>query len=202
MLPIIKKIHHTYVFKRRIDVISDAINNKLPSVSTILDIGCGDGSISKQIIDKRGNVKIVGIDIMKRPECHIEYVSFDGKNIPFKDQSFDAIQLVDVLHHTNDIKTVMLESVSKTNQYVIIKDHIYRNKLDFSILRFMDWIGNAPHGVEIIYNFQKEKFWMDLFKELNLEIVSFENKINLYPWMFNWIFGRKLHFVAILKRKN
>lgn len=201
MLSFIKKLHHKYVFLRRIEVISNGINNQLPSVNSILDIGCGDGSISKMISDKRKDIKIVGIDIMERPTCHIEYVSFDGTTIPFEHNSFDAVQLVDVLHHTYNIKELMTESLSKSDQYMIIKDHIYSNKLDFLTLKFMDWVGNAPHGVEIIYNFQKEKYWLDLFKELDLEIVSFERKVKLYPTLFNLIFGRRLHFIAILKKK-
>lgn len=201
MLSFIKKLHHKYVFLRRIEVISDGINNQLPVVNSVLDIGCGDGSISKKIIDKRKDLKIVGIDIMERPMCHIEYVSFDGTTIPFEDNSFDAVQLVDVLHHTCNIKELMIESLSKSSQYMIIKDHIYVNRIDFLTLKFMDWIGNAPHGVEIIYNFQKEKYWMNLFKELNLEIVSIERKVKLYPTLFNLIFGRKLHFIVILKKK-
>ncbi len=202
MLSFIKKLHHTYVFKRRIEVISDTINQLLPKVDSILDIGCGDGSISKKIIDKRDNLKITGIDIMERPLCHIEYASFDGKVIPFENESFDAVQLVDVLHHTYDIKELMQESISKSNKYVIIKDHIYANRLDFLTLKFMDWIGNAPHGVEIIYNFQKEKYWIKLYEELGLEIVSLEKKVKLYPPLFNWVFGRKLHFVVILQKRK
>ncbi len=200
MLSFIKKLHHTYVFKRRIEVISETINHLLPKVDSILDIGCGDGSISKKIIDKRGDLQITGIDIMERPMCHIEYASFDGKVIPFENNSFDAVQLIDVLHHTNDIKELMQESLSKSKKYVIIKDHIYSNRIDFLTLKFMDWIGNAPHGVEIIYNFQKEKYWINLYEELGLEIVSLERKVKLYPTLFNWIFGRKLHFVVILQK--
>lgn len=201
MLSFIKKLHHKYVFLRRIEVISDGINNQLPVVNSILDIGCGDGSISKKIIDKRNGLKIVGIDIMERPECHVEYVSFDGTTIPFEDNTFDAVQFVDVLHHTYNIKELMKESLRKSSQYMIIKDHIYVNRIDFLTLKFMDWVGNAPHGVEIIYNFQKEKYWIDLFKELDLEIVSFQRKVKLYPSLFNIIFGRNLHFIAILKKK-
>ena len=62
-------------------------------------------------------------------------------NIPFQEKEFDAVQLIDVLHHTDNIEKVLENAIKYTNKYVIIKDHIYLSKLDFQTLKFMDWIG-------------------------------------------------------------
>ncbi len=202
MLKLIKNLHHKYVFQRRIDVISDEIAKEIPDNISILDIGCGDGSISDRIIKKKPGTVIEGIDIMERPMCLIPYKNFDGMTIPYPENSFNSVLIVDVLHHTYKIKELMKNAVATSNKYVIIKDHIYKNKIDFLTLKFMDWVGNAPHGVEIIYNFKKEKFWMELFEDLNLEIVSMNKRIPLYPSFFNLIFGRGLHFVVLLKKKG
>ena len=53
-----------------------------------------------------------------------------------------------------------------------------------------------------IYNFKTEKYWMELFDELGLEVVTMNKRIPLYPGVFNMIFGRQLHFIAVLKKKN
>jgi hypothetical protein len=66
----------------------------------------------------------------------------------------------------------------------------------------MDWVGNKPHSVDVIYNFKKEEYWKQLFEELGLEIVIFNKQIPLYPIPFNSLFGRELHFVALLKVKK
>lgn len=202
MLNIIKKLHHKYVFMRRIEVISDEIAKQIPANISILDIGCGDGNIGKLIREKKEGVVLSGIDIMERPACYIPYKNFDGLNIPYPNNAFDAVLFVDVLHHTHQITELMKNAVSASSKYVIIKDHMYKTPLDFAILKFMDWVGNAPHGVEIIYNFKKEEYWLKLFKELDLEVIHLNRKIPLYPLLFNFIFGRKLHFITLLKKKN
>ena len=66
----------------------------------------------------------------------------------------------------------------------------------------MDWVGNAPHGVDVVYNFKKESYWLSVFDELGLEVVKMNKRVKLYPSLFNWIFGRELHFVVLLKKKN
>ena len=138
---------------------------------------------------------------MERPTCEIEYHSYNGVQLPFEKETFDSVLFVDVLHHTTDINEVIEESLKVSKDYFIIKDHLYWNKLDFLILKFMDWVGNAPHGVKVIYNFQNKKSWDLFFVNNNLEIVYYNENLKLYPQSINWLFGRKMHFIAILKKK-
>jgi SAM-dependent methyltransferase len=202
MLKLIKRLHNKIVHTNRVDTIANTITKNLPNyIIKILDIGCGDGLISKKINTALPHLNYLGIDVMERPTCYINYVSFDGVNIPFQEKEFDAIQLIDVLHHTDNIEKVLDNALKYTRKYVIIKDHIYVSKLDFQTLKFMDWIGNAPHGVKVIYNFQTENTWEKFFDLFSLEKAYYNNKIKLYPAFANWIFGRKLHFIAILKLK-
>lgn len=198
----IKKIHAFTIHTNRVSTIANILIANIPSdVCSILDIGCGDGLISSKIQNSRNELKYTGIDVMERPKCEINYQSFDGINIPFDENTFDAVQLIDVLHHVEDIDSVMKNALKYTRKYIIIKDHIYENTLDFQTLKFMDWVGNAPHGVKVIYNFQKEKKWDEMFGINNLTKYFYNNKIKLYPRFANWIFGRKLHFIAILEIK-
>lgn len=201
MLGLLKNLHHKYVFLRRINVLSTQIAQQLPNDIRILDIGCGDGTISKMILENKKNVSIEGIDVFARETCAIPFKMFDGKTIPFANNEYDATMFVDVLHHTTNIKELLAEAARVSGQYIILKDHHYNNALDFGILRFMDWIGNAPHGVKVIYNFKNLDFWKTTFNELGFEIVSLNNSVPIYPFPFNLIFGRDLHFIAVLKKK-
>ena len=197
---IIKKVHQKNIHTQRVDRISTLISDNISiDIKTILDIGCGDGKLSKLIMTKNQKVEIIGLDVMERPKCDIEYHYFDGEILPFNDHFFDAIQYIDVLHHTNNIKKEIENGITKTKKYVIIKDHIYKSQIDFLILKFMDWIGNAPHGVKVIYNFKKKEEWLKLFEENKLEVIYFNDKLSLYSRFLDKIFGRSLHFIAILK---
>ncbi len=201
MLNLLKNFHHKYVFLRRINVLSAQIASQIPDNMTILDIGCGDGTIAKMIIDKKINTTMNGIDIFERQTCVIPFKIFDGKTIPYEDNEFDSTLFVDVLHHTSNIKELLTEAARVSKKYIIIKDHHYNNLLDFGILKLMDWIGNAPHGVKVIYNFKNLYFWKSTFNELGFEIETINNNIPIYPFPFNLIFGRDMHFIAVLKKK-
>lgn len=200
MLDLFKKLHHKYVFLRRIRVLSNQIALQIPNNIRILDIGCGDGTISKMIIYNKKKTTIEGIDVFARENCAISFKMFDGKTIPHTDNEFDATLFVDVLHHTTNIKELITEAARVSKKY-IIKDHHYNNALDFGILKFMDWVGNAPHGVKIIYNFKNLDFWKATFNDLGFEIESLNCKVPIYPFPFNLIFGRNLHFITVLRKK-
>ncbi len=203
MSTLFQSIHNKYVFQRRIQVLSDEVAAVLNDSKTVLDIGCGDGTISKLSADKKGGgVKFSGIDVMARPTCAIDFKLFDGHTIPHADNAFDASMFIDVLHHLNHVKEIIAEAKRVSSKYIIIKDHLYKNSFDYDTLKFMDWVGNKPHSVEVIYNFKKEEFWMQLFEELGLEVITFNKHIPLYPFPFSALFGRQLHFVALLKVKK
>lgn len=198
----LKSIHHQLVFLRRINVLSNEISSIMDdSIKKVVDVGCGDGTISSLIASKKKSREFSGIDIMARPTCAIPFKEYDGHHIPYEDNSVDACMFVDVLHHLHHVKELLAEAKRVSNKYIIIKDHLWKNKLDYKILEFMDNIGNKPHGVVLEYNYLPEKKWREIFDELGLEVVSMNKSIPLYAFPFSMVFGRELHFVALLKKK-
>lgn len=190
------------VFLRRINVLSNEISSVMDdSIKKVVDVGCGDGTISSLIASKKEGREFSGIDIMARPTCAIPFKEYDGHQIPYEDNSVDACMFVDVLHHLHHVKELLAEAKRVSNKYIIIKDHLWKNKLDYKILEFMDNIGNKPHGVVLEYNYLPEKKWREIFDELGLEVVSMNKSIPLYAFPFSMVFGRELHFVALLKKK-
>jgi ubiquinone/menaquinone biosynthesis C-methylase UbiE len=192
------QLHERVVFNRRVSVLGEALGALVDPGSTILDVGTGDGQIARLIAAEAPDTSVRGIDIMARPTSHIPVDIFDGQTIPHPDNSFDVVSFVDVLHHTDDPRILLKEAARVARKAVILKDHFSQNGVDHLTLRFMDWVGNAPHGVVLPYNYASRETWQGWYDEAGLDIDSVSTDVPLYPAPFNLVFGRGLHFVARL----
>lgn len=193
-------IHGQHVFSRRVRVLSQHLAHALPQGASVLDVGCGDGSIARRILDHRPDLSLEGIDVLIRPETAIPVLPFDGTTIPHPDNSFDAVMFVDVLHHTEDPMVLLKEAVRVARKGILIKDHLREGMLAGPTLRFMDWVGNARHNVVLPYNYWRERQWREAFQTLGLNVQHWQTNLNLYPAWANWCFGRKLHVVTWLEK--
>ncbi len=191
-------LHERAVFNRRVSVLGEKLGALVAPGSTILDVGTGDGQIAKLIAAQAPDTTVRGIDIMARPTSHIPVDLFDGQTIPHPDNSFDVVSFVDVLHHTDDPGVLLKEAARVARKAVILKDHFSQNAFDHMTLRFMDWVGNAPHGVVLPYNYGSRAAWETWYGAAGLRIETLSTDVPLYPVPFNLVFGRQLHFVARL----
>ena len=195
---LIEKIHDTYIFPRRVNILCGKIGNLISRDAKVLDVGCGDGTIAKRLMDLRTDIQINGIDVLVRPDTLIPVVEFDGLNIPYGDKSQDFILFVDVLHHTENIVQILKEASRVARKAIIIKDHLLSGVLGGRILRLMDDVGNSRYGVELPYNYLRIEEWQSSFEKAELFADIIEKKLKLYPMPLDWVFGRSLHFIARL----
>ncbi|WP_239450500.1 class I SAM-dependent methyltransferase [Loktanella sp. S4079] len=196
------KVHEKMVFNRRIAVLIEQLGSQIPSNAEILDVGTGDGQIAKAIGERQNGTKMRGIDIMLRETTHIPVELFDGHVIPVDDKGVDVVTFVDVLHHTDDPSELIREAGRVCRTSVIIKDHLSENWFDHLTLRLMDWVGNAPHGVVLPYNYASRAEWEKWFDAAGLNIEEFNTNVPLYGFPLNLVFGRKLHFIARLTPRD
>lgn len=201
-LVFLKSLHNRLVFNRRAKRLGALLAQQIPDASTVLDIGCGDGTIASLITAEKRNVSISGIDINARKDCKISCQEYDGKTIPFRDNSHDVCLFVDVLHHTDNPLELIQEARRVSRGLVIIKDHLFDTRMDLWILQLMDWIGNRPYGVVLPYNFLNRETWDSYFERAGLTQADWVEKLHLYPPVADAIFGRHLHFIAALKKKQ
>ncbi len=92
------------------------INN---SVQTVLDLGCGAGNVSFYL-NRDGMFEVCGIDITdsyikfckqraKKEKVDIEFKTYNGKIIPYDDESFDAVVSSEVIEHVEKPKQYLQE---------------------------------------------------------------------------------------------
>ncbi len=190
------RAHHELVFKRRVRVLSERLSELLPVSSSVLDVGCGDGLIDQLIVERRPDLTIRGVDVLVRPDALMPVEEFDGKHIPCDNNGVDVVMFVDVLHHTEDPLALLREAMRVASRYVVLKDHTCDGLLATPTLRLMDWVGNAPHGVALPYNYWTERQWRLAFDGLGASPGIWIKRLGLYPRPASWIFERNLHFIA------
>jgi SAM-dependent methyltransferase len=173
----------------------------IPEKASVLDVGCGDGSLSAAIMRRRPDIIIAGLEVLVRDQTHIRVERFDGEVIPYYNKSVDVVMFVDVLHHTKDPMKLLNEATRVAGKAIVIKDHACEGVLDSATLRFMDHVGNAHHGVALPYNYWSRRKWFEVFARLGLTIAAWKERLNIYPPGTRWIFDRSLHFIAQVELK-
>ena len=200
-MKLINDLHENAIHSRRVSSLKNHLTGLMPKTGTVLDVGCGDGLLASLLANDKPKVEFQGIDVLVRDETHVPVKYFDGSVIPFDDQSFDTVMMVDVLHHTEDPEVLLREACRVAKKHVVLKDHTRNGLLANSTLRFMDWVGNAHHGVALPYNYLAKSEWNALFERLGMKIEIWNGKPNMYGLPVDWVFGRNLHFVAQLNAR-
>lgn len=108
-----------YWMQRLIDVPILLEWSRLPKRSSILEVGCGPGRVSRYLSQHLKCKNYTAVDIDPKVIAHAESLN-DGKSkvifqvadvcdLPFEDNSYDAVVMMDTLHHVVHWKTALRE---------------------------------------------------------------------------------------------
>lgn len=192
-------LHSRLIFGRRVQALAEHLAGMIPSgATTLLDVGCGDGTLARSVVERRPELRARGVEIRARPHTAIPVQEFDGRILPFPDRSHDIVLLVDVLHHADDALLLVREAGRVAAREVIIKDHLTGTWLSHERLRLMDWVGNIGHGVPLRYAYWSPEEWRTAFAQAGLREVERRERLGLYGPVLRWLFERRLHFISRL----
>lgn len=140
----------------------------------VLDFGCGDLSFVKSLKKIRPSLQITGVDVTEfvdRPK-DIEFITYDGKRLPFKDNSFDTVVSFYVFHHCEDASESFKECARVARKRVLFVESVYRHPLEIPFMKFMDWIYNIvkPEAVPLSYRFLSFDEWIKVFLESKMKV--------------------------------
>ncbi len=168
----------------------------LPPMSTVGDIGAGDGALASAVLGLRPDLAVRGVDVLQRSGTVVSVELYDGHTLPWETGSLDWTLLVDVLHHADDPVGLLQEAARVSRVGVIIKDHYAENALDQRTLSMMDWFGNSGYGVPSLFRYWSRSEWNQRLPASGLHPETTVTDLQLYPRPLDAIFGRGLHFVA------
>jgi len=200
-------VHESFAKSRRVRVLSGHYADLLPAGSTILDVGTGDGEIARLVMNERTDLAIEGVEYLVRPDCAIPVTAFNGRELPFADNAWDFVSMVDVLHHTEDPNILLREAGRVARRGILIKDHLVQGFGARATLRFMDGVGNRRFGVALPYVYWTPQQWRAAVEDMEMVIGEWREDLGIYPWPASLLFGRGLHVFMRLEhvekgRKN
>jgi ubiquinone/menaquinone biosynthesis C-methylase UbiE len=148
----------------------------------VLDCGCGHMIVARSVRERIA-IEIFGVDVINLNDTDMQLCIYDGRRLPFADNSFDIAYLAFVLHHTLDPRKVMRECLRVARRWLIVLEDVYGNKLDLALLKALDWVGNRPFcsAMSLPYNFKSTGEWMSIFHDLGARVVRQEN-VRPLPW--------------------
>jgi ubiquinone/menaquinone biosynthesis C-methylase UbiE len=192
-------VHSRLVLGRRVQVLARHAAELVPEgAESVLDLGCGDGSLARLVMERRPELTFHGLEIRARPVTAIPVQEYDGFRIPCPDRSYDVVLVADVLHHAEDALQLIREAARVARRAVIIKDHLSDPWLGAPRLSVMDWVGNIGHGVPLLDAYWSRKEWSAAFAEVGLRESERRESLGLYPLPIRWLFEDGLHFMTRL----
>ena len=138
----------------------------------ILDFGCGLGGVSEKLVSD--GYEVVSLDVRDISLTDVKPVIYDGKKIPFKNDSFDVALVLAVLHHTPDPEK-LLKEIGRVAERIVLLEDVYDDWFGKYITLFFDSLFNLeffghPHSNK------SDKEWKECFKKLGFSLVGEDKK--------------------------
>lgn len=189
-------VHHRRVHLPRVQRVARALAAQIGEARSLLDVGCGDGTVALAIAGAVGATRIAGVDIKVRPGVAIDVAAYDGTHLPFPDGAFEAVVISDVLHHCADPRAVLREALRVAARVVAIKDHFRFGPVSERILLWMDLVGNAGPGVEVRGTYFGAGEWAAMVAEAGGRFAGLTWPLQIHDYPFRLVTQDRLQFAA------
>jgi ubiquinone/menaquinone biosynthesis C-methylase UbiE len=142
----------------------------------VLDIGAG-GGWTGELIGANRDASVTLVDVADFNKTKLPLVVYDGTQLPFFDNSFDACLLLFVLHHCKDPLQVLKETIRVSKKRIIIYEDTYTSFLEKRLCAMNDFLANFPFLItdpvkmNMPYNYKTVQAWEEVFEELGLKVV-------------------------------
>jgi len=149
--------------KFKIQRISEYLSKK----DKILDVGTGPGSVC--LLMQREGHNLTPLDVVDQTlSSEVEPLIYNGKKLPFDDNSFNTALILTVLHHTSNPKEILSEAKRVADKIIIVED-IYSNPIQKYLTFIVDSIVNMEFAGHPHSN-KSDTEWKTTFNKLELKL--------------------------------
>lgn len=162
---LLNKIYH-----RRAETIFSETNGYIEDGDTVLDIGAGDCLVAQRIRD-RLQADVMIVDVVDYNLTDMRLIKYDGKRLPFPDNTFDKVLLSVVLHHCEDPMTALDEAIRVSKKNIIVIESVFFSTFGKYWSYVIDWYWNRLlHKVPCPLNHKTPEKWESIFTKKGLKI--------------------------------
>lgn len=168
--------------------VSSIIDNAGPGEINLLEIGCGDGRITRGLQYKYKRLIAIdpdeeSIHLAREKYPHIDFRIGSGESLDFLNEVFDVVLFSLSLHHQNGEKALQqVKSVLAPEGKVIVLEPAIDSHISQLCNLFEDESASLKQA---IVNIQKSNFTILSSSKVSTEWV-FRNKNELYNWLFDY----------------
>jgi SAM-dependent methyltransferase len=203
--------HQQLSHSHRIDCLVRVLGKRIKDLNLsmpirVLDVGCGDMTLARGLLDQVEGIDLACVDIHPPPLSNEDldpiwerYQQFDGSSLPFDAHAFEVVIFSDVLHHVpSGLVSPLLKSAARVGRFVLIKDHFEYGWFSRNMLRAMDFVGNYGYGISVPNRYFSRESFAATVGDAGLRIEDMDIGINLYDHLplVRSVLSSKWQFVA------
>jgi SAM-dependent methyltransferase len=158
---------------------------ELAAPRSVLDVGCGEGVLTRERAERLGDGRIVGIDLDdpklraewdKRRRPNLEYRAEEATRLSFADDEFEMATAIEVLEHVPQPEQTLAEMARVARSHLLVsvpREPIWRM---VNMARGAYWrsLGNTPGHVN---------HWTKVgFKSLLTQYGAVQEMRSPFPW--------------------
>ena len=167
--------------------IQEAIQKHFNHPISILDVGCGGGLLTGYLKDF--GHKVTGVDLSngslevarnKDKENLITYLEADALKLPFDNESFDVVCLMDLLEHVSSYQKALEEASRVLKKGGLLFFHTFNRNLvsHIVIIKGVEWfVKNTPKNLHVYSFFIKPKELGSVLENQGLKIETLKGLI-------------------------
>lgn len=201
--------HHLAMYRSKVPYYQGAMLESLRELwvgphGKLLDVGGGTGVIAQAIAELFPVQEVHAVDVVDRfcSTLSVPTKHYDGKTLPFADNSFDAATLNNVMHHVPlAARADLLREIQRVvDGPLYIKDHESNGPIDTLRLWAMDAIGNIPFGGMVQARYLDRPEWERLAAESEYRVAARATSLRYRSGPHAFVFPNRLEITMRFER--
>jgi len=131
----------------------------------ILEIGAGNGLVA-EMLHRTTGANFTLLDVVDYNRSAFPLHLYDGRALPFDDNTFDLSLLIFVLHHNPDPRPVLREALRVSRHGVLIVENDVRGTVKKPVTQLIDSTEFLRRGVPRCYFTKSAEEWRALLHQL------------------------------------